>query len=121
MKSQCILISGPNIAEDEGLVGELAKCSLVLRNSDYTQIESIIQNKKVDLILIEILNNTFRELELIKNIKHQFPNIPIVLINGNGNRDIIAEAFELGVKDAFRIPYKRTLIVERVNALLGER
>ena len=51
----------------------------------------------------------------------QFPDTVIIVVDGDQNRDVIAKAFSYGAKDAFRIPYKRALIVERVQALLSRR
>ena len=59
------------------------------------------------------------DIDLIKNIKSKFPEILILLINGNGNRNLIAQAFAFGVKDAFRKPYRYDLIEERVKGLLN--
>ncbi len=113
-----ILLSGPTVATDEFLAGELEKTAVVLRNFDNSGIESIIGKQKVELILFEILKEKASELEIIKKIKIGFPNVEIVLIDGDGDRELLAEAFSYGIKDAFRKPYKCSLIIERVNALL---
>lgn len=45
------------------------------------------------------------ECELMKRMKNHVSNIVIILIDGDGNRDVIARAFLYGVQDAFRRPY----------------
>mgnify|MGYP001088952571 CR=1 FL=1 len=119
MKKHCILVSGSTVAIDEELVDELQKSAKVLKNTDNNQVEAIISERKVDLILFEISKDHFSEVEIIKSVKTRFPNIEILLINGNQDRELTAKAFSYGAKDAFRKPYKSPLIVERVNALLG--
>lgn len=118
MSNSSILVSGPTIAKDEELVNKLQSIAVVLKNSQNTKIETILKDQKVDLILFEMLEETASELRLIKKIKTGFPNIAIILINGD--REFMAEAFSYGVKDAFRKPYKCSLIAERVNAILQE-
>ena len=118
MMKHCIIISGPTIANDDRLSNELQKNAVVLKNKDNTRIASIIANTKVDLILFEVFNENRSEIEIIKNVKSQHPDIEIILIDGERDRDVLAKAFKYGAKDAFRKPYKCALIVERVNVLL---
>jgi response regulator RpfG family c-di-GMP phosphodiesterase len=54
-------------------------------------------------------------LKIIKRMKNHVPNIVIILIDGHGNRDVIARVFSYGIQDAFRRPYNRVLMVERVD------
>lgn len=96
----------------------MQKCARVLKNSDNARIMSILTNQEVDLILLEVLEGNDSELVLISSLTHQFPELPIVVIDGNGDRHKLAQAFNCGAKDAFRRPYKCDLIIERVNALL---
>lgn len=121
MKNRCVLISGHALSFDEELSGALQKIAVVLKLSDNHWIESFIINNPVDLVIIEISEENSAELELIKRIKNQFPNIIIILIDGDEDRELIARAFSYGVKDAFRKPYNYTLIVERVQALLSQQ
>jgi PleD family two-component response regulator len=119
MNKKCILISGPTIARDPQLGNEIQKNAIVLKISDNREIFPILKNRKVELILLEIINEYLSDIDLIKNIKSKFPEILIVLIDGNGNRNLIAKAFEYGVKDAFKSPLRYDLIEERVRGLLN--
>ncbi len=122
MNKHCVLICGPTVATDNKLVVELQKSTIVLKNKNSSRIESTIKNKAVSLIILEITKKgSLTEVELIKNIKDLYPNIEIILINGHGDRDITATAFANGARDAFRMPYKISLIVERVNAILDQQ
>ena len=121
MMKHCILISGSTIALDTKLVTELQKVAAVVTNLDNSNVESFIENTQVDLILLEIFNKKRSEIEMIKTIKNRYPRVEIILINGEGNQDLIAKAFKYGARDAFRKPYKIALIVERVNAVLRSK
>ncbi|MFQ5709434.1 MAG: hypothetical protein ACE5HO_18405 [bacterium] len=118
MSNPHILVSGPTIAADEDLINKLQKIAVVLKNPQNSRIESILENQRVDLILFELLRETASETKMVKKIKKLFPNTAIVLIDGD--RELLAEALSCGAKDAFRKPYKSSLIVERVKAILAE-
>lgn len=118
MAKNCVLLSGPTIAHDEKLKEELEEFAVVVMRDDNSQIESILGENKVDLIILEISNANLHEIEVIKIVITKFPDTEIILVDGNGDQELIAQAFAFGVKDAFRRPYKRDLIAERVNALL---
>ncbi len=117
MSNSSILVSGPTIAKDEDLVNKLTKIAEVLRTSQNSRIEAILKKHEVDLILVEIIKEALSDLKVIKKVKNHFPEVAIILIDGN--RELMAEAFSYGVKDAFRKPYKSSLVVERVKAVLS--
>ncbi len=92
---------------------------MILTNTENALTRSIVGSETVDLILFEISKNNASELKIIKKIKTDFPEMTILLIDGNGDSELTAEAFSCGVRDAFRKPYKGSLIAERVNAILS--
>lgn len=118
MAKNCVLLSGPSIAHDEELKGALEEFAVVLTSDDNSQIEAILRDNKVNLIILEISNANLHEIEVIKIVKTKFPDTEIILVDGNGDQELIAQAFAFGVKDAFRKSYKTSLIVERANTLL---
>ena len=118
MEKPTVLISGPLISRDEQLLSEIKQIARVFKNTQNHKIESILKKTRVDILLLELLKNNKSGIDIIKKIKKEFPMIQVVLINGNGNRNVIAEGFNDGIKDAFRMPYNRDLIVERINAIL---
>lgn len=118
MEDKHILVSGQTIASDQKLIRKLEKSAIVLTSNNNSQIESILRDNRVDLIILEISNANLHEIEVIKIVKTKFPVTEIILIDGNGDQELIAQAFAHGAKDAFRTPYQISMIVERVNALL---
>lgn len=119
MKRPCVLISGRSIARDKKLFSALEKVAMVLLNQDNSQIESILSSNQVDLVLIEIFKDNPAEVEIIRELKARFANTLIIFIDGNGDQQLIIKAFSYGAKDAFRKPYKRQLLVDRLCALLS--
>lgn len=118
MKKRYVLLSGPTIAFDEDLVTRLQNYAVVLKNADNDRLEAIVSKKKIDLLLIELMNDYPAGTEVIKKIKARRPKLEIIVIVSAAAGEALANAFEYGAKDAFRQPYKTALIVERVAALL---
>ena len=116
-----ILLSGPLVPFDQDLIRVLQQQAQILTNSENRQIEPILQKQKVNLIIFEITKKNTIDVAVIKNIKNKFAEIPIILIDGNGNTDIIVQAYSYGVKDVFKKPYKCYLVAERANALLRQQ
>ena len=118
MKKRCVLLSGDSLCGDEELYEALQHIAVVVKNPENSQVESIMATRPVDLVLFEISQERPAEIDLITRIKHQFPDTVIIAIDGGADREVIAQAFAYGAKDAFREPYDWALIVERVQALL---
>ena len=76
-----------------------------------------MQNHRIDIILFELSKKANHDVEIIENIKSQFPNIPIIAMNVDGDDELLIKAFTYGVIDVFKEPYKYHLISERVNAI----
>ncbi len=118
-KNRCVLMSGRSLCGDQALYGALQKIAVVVKSSANSQIESLMATRPVDLVVLEVSKENPAEVELIKRMKKQFPHIIIIVVDGDQDREVIARAFSYGAKDAFRKPYKRDLMVERVQALLS--
>ena len=69
--------------------------------------------------MIEISEENYAEFELIRKMMDQFPETVIILIIGAEVQEVTARAFSYCVKDTFRKPYNRALIVQRVKTLLS--
>lgn len=118
MKKPCVLISGITVSKDASLIAELRKSAEVLTNHENHAAGAILERKKVDLIILEVPGQSPQELEIIRWIKTRFPQTKIIFIDGG--REVLATAFQYGVSDAYRKPYRLEMLVERVKALLAD-
>lgn len=121
MPNGCILVSGPTIVQDADLVSGLQKDAIVVSNSDNSQVPSLLAGAGVDILLLEIPARHSGELELVRAITRKYPALDILILDESGDSERVAQAFAYGIKDAFRRPYKRELIVERVRAFLRHK
>lgn len=116
MKTKYVLISGPNIVLDMELEQALHECAVILKNADNRRALNILQYQTADLLLMETTKNNSSEIAIMKQLKQEHPQLTIILIDGDN--DLIAKTFEVGVKDVFRKPYKTDLVAERIRSLI---
>ena len=115
MKTKYVLISGPTIVLDMELEQALHECAVILKNADNRRALNILQYQMADLLLMETTKNNSSEIAIMKQLKQEHPQLTIILIDGDN--DLIAKTFEVGVKDVFRKPYKTDLVAERIRSL----
>jgi len=118
MKKSIILLWGQSVIFDKQLIKELSKFSEVLLCSEIQPIEMFERIGNACLVLFEMAKEKKADVATLKSLLQIFPNIPFILIDGNSDRDVLIQAFENGIKDAFKKPYKRELVVERVKGVL---
>ncbi|MFQ5770506.1 MAG: hypothetical protein ACE5HX_08225 [bacterium] len=120
MQNHCVIIAGPTITSDEELFHELNKHVTTVKCLENSLIETLLATHKVDILLFEITTDSAVDMNIIKIIRNKFPDIEIILIDGVGNRSVLAQAFALGARDAFPLSYNRALLLERIQALLRQ-
>ena len=116
MEKHSVLVSGATIYKDSEIVNELLGVK-VIANRYRTRIVKILENNKVNLILLEVTNKGRLEAKIIKKVSRKYPEIDIILL---GSQEALAKTLSDGVRDAFRTVYRKEMIVERVNALIGK-
>lgn len=116
MKRKCVLLCGPTLYSDKELQTRLRQNYGLIIEKEDSQIEKVLKSCKVDLLLLEIEDRKSHGIHPIKMIKGKLPELHIIVINGNQNT--ISRAFESGANDAFRIPYKIDLILERISVFV---
>ena len=121
MNKHMIIISGPTLIKDKELYKGLHINNRVIITNNNFKLEAILKKHTAHCVIFEINNDDPFEIENIKHIKNKFPNLNMILIDGEGKRDFIARAFQMGVNDVFPRPYKYELLLERINAFLKYR
>jgi PleD family two-component response regulator len=116
MKKPYVLVSGESLSKDAALIKELRKNAVVLRKADNNKIGSVLRARIVDVIIFEVSSKNPAEVEIIQGIKKKTQDVKIILIDGK--REVVAKAFQYGVSDVYKKPYRNEMVVERVKALL---
>jgi CheY-like chemotaxis protein len=102
----------------------------VLFNKGYNVISAlsvkeafnIIINKKIDLILCDLLMPRINGFEFIINIKDDknFNNIPIVVVSALTDSETIKKVIQLGATNFIKKPVDIQSLIECVNTILGK-
>ena len=89
------LETGP--AYEDFLHQEIIRCAA-------SQAEAVLASAAVGLVILECESEASLCLDLLKKIKHDFPAIPVIFVDGTGSEDIALQAYKSGTRDFFRIP-----------------
>ena len=117
IENKVLILFGSTLISDHDLILRLRRFFDVIPCEKENKILSICKKRTIHIILIEVsLNRAIFEL-LIK-LHEKYPDVTIIAIGNKGQSEIAAQAFCVGVRDYFRIPYHRDLLVERAKALV---
>jgi len=113
-----LILYGPSLVNDRELKIELEKDFVVLSCEIYEELIRILNNKLIDFLLFQV-NSEEVQVTNLKQILSQNHKLLVIVLGNGKQRDMVAQVFELGAGDFFRLPYRRDLLVERVRFLAG--
>lgn len=79
----------------------------------------IVQNEKVDLVVLDLMLPGINGLEVAKSIKRnpQKMNIPIIMLSAKGEETDIVTGLELGADDYVTKPFSPKILLARIRAV----
>ena len=92
----------------------------VVDTADGTQVLSIIRQEKPELVLLDIWMPQVDGIGLLKEIKNQEPDIPVVMVSGHGNIHTAVTATKYGAFDFIEKPVTLDGLLLTVQRALGE-
>lgn len=95
------------ILEDEGYE--------VLLAADGLDVPAILEEHRIDLVLLDVWLPGKGGIELLKEISEGFPEIEVVMISGHGTVDIAVKALKMGAYDFIEKP----LSLDRVLTIVA--
>ncbi|MBW2690158.1 MAG: response regulator, partial [Deltaproteobacteria bacterium] len=96
------------VVDDEEIIRDI--CVRTLKNYRTLQAENgqealrILDHKKVDLVLVDVMMPVMNGLELLQNIKEQDPEQLVVVMTGYADKDIILRALKARADDFIHKP-----------------
>lgn len=78
----------------------------------------VVRGGSVDLVITDILMPEQDGLETIRDLRAQFPGLPIIAISGGGHDgvlDFLPVARQLGAKRTFRKPTDRAALLDAIR------
>jgi len=92
-----------DILEDEGYT--------VLTAGDGFEGLSILKEQNVDLVILDIWLPNMGGIDVLKEIKHDYPELEVIIISGHANIDLAVKAVKLGAFDFLEKPLSLEKIV----------
>jgi len=82
--------------------------------------QQLIDSFQPDLVIVDINMPILSGLDIVKYTRIELKSqIPVMVLSGDTNEDIIAESFELGIDDYMKKPLSLNEISARVKRLIG--
>jgi len=112
------------IVEDEPKVASFIKKGLEENNYEaevaYDGIfaEKLVKSNKYDLFILDIIIPGISGIELCKNLKITYPNIPVMMLTALGTTDDKISGFDAGANDYLVKPFEFRELLARVKVLL---
>lgn len=78
---------------------------------------SVIESVKPDILFTDVIMPVMDGLELIVNVKKNYPNIQIVIVSAYSEFHYIQKALKLGVNDYLLKPVKTDSLIETINSV----
>ena len=97
-----------------------------LRSKDYTvetanngkEAWELIMIKHYDLIISDIMMPRMNGFELLKLVRAQYPDMPMIMLTAKVDRDDIMHAYELGCDDYVTKPFSMDILICKMEAVL---
>ncbi len=89
--------------------------------SDGLAAVEILQCESIDMVITDIQMPSMNGHELLKKIKSQWPDIPVMLMTAYGSIQMAVEAMRDGAVDYLSKPFEAEVLVAMVNQYVGER
>jgi two-component system copper resistance phosphate regulon response regulator CusR len=112
------------IVEDEPKVASFIKKGLEENNYDVEiaydglSAEKLVENKKYDLFILDIIIPGINGLDLCKKLKQLNSNIPVLMLTALGTTDDKINGFDAGANDYLIKPFEFRELLARVKVLL---
>ncbi len=105
------LMSG--ILEEEG--------HFTMRAGSVDEALQWLDTSVVDLVLTDLSMPERTGIDLVRQLRETFPNIPSVIITGYASTDTAIEALRLGVSDYLKKPFHLDALKNVVRKVIGQR
>lgn len=88
--------------------------------SDGDEAISIVQNKKFDLLLLDIKMPKVDGFEVLKFVKKSFPAVKVIMLTGFADLKNAIESKKLGAEDFVSKPYDLVDLLTTIERVLSE-
>jgi DNA-binding response OmpR family regulator len=113
------------VVDDESIMRKLVRD--FLQRSDYTVVEAengieameiFYENKDIALIILDVMMPKMDGYEVLKEIREQDKQIPIIMLTAKTEERSELKGFDLGVDEYISKPFSPKILVARIEAIL---
>jgi two-component system response regulator AtoC len=114
------------IVDDENNVRRVLSTLLEQAGFATTRAESgdialdLVRSQDPDLILTDLKMPGMDGMQLLEQLQHAFPEIPVIMLTAHGTVENAVEAMRRGAHDFITKPFDKDQVVELVNKALGQ-
>jgi DNA-binding NtrC family response regulator len=87
----------------------------------YKDAQKILANQIVDLLILDVRLPGVNGLDILKDVKVQFPDMEVIVVSAHGEMDTVIKALRLGAFDYLRKPFRHIdiqIAIERTQKYL---
>ena len=86
----------------------------IVVETDGRQVIPRLQHEKYELILLDIMLPGLNGLELLRQVKTHFDDVPVIMVTGYGSIELAVEAMQIGAADFVTKPVEASVLHIRV-------
>ncbi len=87
----------------------------------YKDAQKILANQIIDLLILDVRLPGVNGLDILKDVKVQFPDMEVIVVSAHGEMDTVIKALRLGAFDYLRKPFRHIdiqIAIERTQKYL---
>jgi DNA-binding NtrC family response regulator len=87
----------------------------------YKDAQKILASQKIDLLILDVRLPGINGLDILKDVKVQFPDMEVIVVSAHGEMDTVIKALRLGAFDYLRKPFRHIdiqIAIERTQKYL---
>lgn len=111
---------GDSLVSDCTLQKELQRVFSVSNCRPLADLLPTAKEKRAALVLLEI-GAEGEVYQALRKLREKYATVAVISVGEYLATEKVAEAFQYGARDFFRIPYKTRLVVERVTSLARQK
>ena len=124
MRTKTILVIDDdemNLKVAKMLLERKLPCEVLCAAGGHEGLE-ILRNRRVNLVLLDILMPEFDGIETLREIRddERIKNVPVMMLTASGDVENIQKVGTLGVKDYIKKPFMPADLIKRVEKKLSE-
>jgi DNA-binding NtrC family response regulator len=82
---------------------------------------ALLESTRPDAVFLDVVMSPLTGIDVLREIRGRYPDLPVILITGNASSDQVAEAERLGITDCVQKPFALTRVDQVVNRLRARR